>query len=180
MSSERKVISIDNIRSGDLLAWRRDTHSTTSDLFIHGIRALTHQKYGHVGIAWRCNDSVESELFVIEATLPKIRVTLLTPDGDFDCVPMDAEWKAESRAFLLDKLGKPYSILDAARAFYGMRLKDDQSFQCVELAHYFYRREGIELDHDFTPGSFVKSAEHFSGQSAKRVIRAIGNKNENT
>ena len=171
MSDSRKTISIDEIRSGDLLAWRRDSHSAVSDFLIHGIRDLTHSKYGHLGIAWRCHDGVETALFVIEATMPKVRVTTVVPDGDFDCVPMESPWLPTSRKFLLDKIGKTYSSLDAIRAFLGLRLKNDNSFQCVELAHYFYKREGIELEHSFKPGSFVRAAEDYSGNDALRVVR---------
>lgn len=158
------------IQSGDLLAWKKDSHSVTSDLLIHAIRTLTSAHYGHVGIAWRCHDGISDELFVIEATMPHIRAARLIADRDFDCVPMGVPWTPPMKSFLVDKIGLPYSITDAARAYFGMRLEQDDRWQCVELAHYFYKQHGIELEHDFTPGGFVAAAEKFAHRKAQRVV----------
>ena len=158
------------IQSGDLLCWRRDSHSSTSDLLIHAIRFVTKSKYGHVGIAWRCHDGLQDELFVIEATMPKIRVSRVMPDRDFDCVPMGVNWTLEAKNFLVGKLGLPYSLLDGIRAFFGIQLEDDNKFQCVELAHYFYEKTGVVLGHDFKPGGFVKAAEKYAMTKALRVV----------
>lgn len=159
-----------SIQSGDLLAWRRDSHSTTSDVLIQTIRVLTHSDYGHVGIAWRCHDGLDDELFVIEATMPKIRLSRVVPDRDFDCVPMGLSWNNTGKKFLVSKLGLPYSPMDAFRSGVGLKLKADNKWQCAELAHYFYEVYGLKLVHNFTPGGLVKSAEKYTGQRALRVV----------
>lgn len=161
---------IATIESGDLLCWKKDSHSSTSDFLIQSIRLLTRSEYGHVGIAWRCHDGIDDELFVIEATIPKIRVSRVMVDRDFDCIPMHVPWNRKGKDFLVSKLGNPYSTLDAFRAFFGITLKDDDSFQCVELAHYFYEVYGLNLVHDFTPGGLVKAAEKYNGRRALRVV----------
>ena len=82
------MMSPDEIRTGDLLAWKEDSVSGFSNLCVKTVRALTSAKYGHVGIAWRCHDGLNDELFVIEATIPKVHAARLIPNRDFDCVPM--------------------------------------------------------------------------------------------
>lgn len=166
----REPISIAGIQSGDLLAWKKDSQSVISDTLVQGIRAMTKSRYGHVGIAWRCHDGLDDELFVIEATFPKIRAARLCISNDFHCVPMGLQWTPPGKGFLIDKIGKSYSIADAARAFYGIQLKDDDEYQCVELAHYFYEKYGIVLQHDFTPGGIVKAAELHTKTKAMRVV----------
>lgn len=172
MSRDLDTISLNDIRSGDLLAWKRDSHSTFSDILIHAIRLLTFSKYGHVGIAWRVYDAHGSNLFVIEASFPKIKVTPINPDGDFDCVPMDMEWTDTGKSYLLSKLGLPYSLMDAVRGFLGIRLANDKRFQCAELAHWYYLRELDDWENrSFIPDGLVKSAEHFTERKILRVKR---------
>lgn len=161
---------IARIQSGDLLAWKRDSHSIVSDLTIRAIRKLTHAHYGHVGIAWRCHDGISDELFVIEAGIPKIRIARVLPDKDFDCVPMGVDWIPSAKSFLVDKIGYPYGLLDAIRAYLGVQLEKDDSYQCAELAHYFYVETGLVLEHDFTPGGLVKAAEKHVMTKALRVV----------
>ena len=172
MSSSQNTISIDEIRSGDLLAWKRDSHSTFSDILIHGIRLLTFSKYGHVGIAWRVYDVHGSTLFVIEASFPRIKVSVVNPDGDFDCVPMDTHWSGDGKKYLTSKLGLAYGLMDAIRGFLGIRLQNDKRFQCAELAHWYYYKEldGWE-NNSFIPDGLVKSAERFTGKKIHRVKR---------
>ncbi len=163
-------ISAGMIQSGDLLAWKEDSNSTFSNFCVKTVRTLTRARYGHVGIAWRCHDTVDDELFVIEATIPKVRAARLTLTADFDCVPMGVEWDKKGKDFLMSKLGKDYSPRDAIRALLGIRLKNDDDFQCVELAHFFYKEYGILLEHDFTPGCIVKAASHYRQRPVLRVI----------
>lgn len=165
------TISIEQVKSGDLLAWKRDSFSTVSDFLIHAIRFLTRQRYGHVGIAWRVFDGLDEELFVIEATVPKIRVARVPLNRDFVCIPMPVTWAGKGKNFLVEKIGKRYSFWDAVRSYLGLTLKKDDSFQCVELCHYFYEEYGIVLEHDFTPGGIVKAAEKFTKQRPKVVCK---------
>lgn len=175
MTKETKDVFIDRlpiarIQSGDLLAWRKDSHSPTSDLLIQAIRTLTKADYGHVGIAWRLHDGIQDELFVIEATIPKIRPARVMPDRDFDVIPMGVNWTLPNKSFLVSKIGLPYSVFDAARAYLGRRLEDDDRYQCAELADHFYRAANIILEHDYTPGGIVKAAEKYAMTKALRVV----------
>ena len=168
--TRRGVIALESIQSGDLLAWKRNSHSDVSNLLIQSIRVLTKSPYGHVGIAWRCHDGIHDELFVIEATMPKIQVSRVMKDNDCDCVPMSVDWEVANKAFLVDKIGLPYSVTDAVRAYLGKQTIKDDRWQCVELASGFYEASNIKLEHDFTPGGIVKAAERYTGQHICRVV----------
>ena len=170
MNNKQETMTVGMIQTGDLLAWRKDSHSTWSDFLIYAIRFLTRSKYGHVGIAWRCHDGLDDELFVIEATMPKVRVSRVTADRNFDCVPMKMTWTFEGKRFLMERLGCPYSTMDAIRAFLGLRLKRDNAYQCCELSHEYYRLNGVDLKNAFKPGVLVAHAEQYSGEKAKRVV----------
>jgi len=158
------------IQSGDLLGWRKDSQSTISDLLIRGIKYFTNEVYGHVGIAWRCHDGINDELFVIEASIPKIRVSYVMPSRDFLCVPMKIDWNLRSKRFLTSKIGLDYSVMDAWRAYCGTTLKDDNRFQCAELADHFYRMNDIELKHDFRPGGIMRAAANYIGVQPSIVV----------
>ena len=158
------------IQTGDLLAWKEDSVSTFSNSCIKTVRALTKKKYGHVGIAWRCHDGLDDELFVIEATIPKVHIARIVASRDFDCVPMGVNWTPECKKFLTSKLGLEYGFFDAVRALLGLRLSHDDRYQCAELCHEFYETCGINLSHDFTPGGIVTSAIHHRQQRLFRVV----------
>ena len=152
------TIDIAAIRSGDLLAWKSDPYSSIGDFFTQSIRVLTRSQYGHVGIAWRCHDGIGDELFVIEATIPRIRVARVVADSSFDCIPMYVPWEAYNKEFLVSKIGLPYSYMDALRAFYGWTLEDkDDRWQCAELSNEFYQASGLYFTHDNTPKGLINS-----------------------
>lgn len=158
------------IQSGDLLAWSRDPYSTMSNITLQTIRFLTRSEFGHVGIAWRCHDGLEDELFVIEATMPRIRVSRVTTDRPFMCVPMNLNWNDNNKRFLVSKLGFPYGMLDAVRAFLGVRVENDMKWQCAELAHAFFEASGVVLKPEFTPGKLVKNAKQYAQTDVYRVV----------
>lgn len=165
-----KTMHIADVCSGDLLAWSRNPYSSFSDLLIRMIAFATRAPYGHVGIAWRCHDGIGDELIVIEATLPKIQISRATEDRHFYCVPMNVDWQSENKDFLVEKIGLPYGLMDALRAFLGKRLESDEKWQCAELAHAFYNESGIVLPNDFTPGKLIQNAVKFTGSEIYRVI----------
>lgn len=167
---EANTIEPSMIQTGDLLGWKSDSVSTFSNSCVKLVRSLTNSQYGHVGIAWRCHDGLDDELFVIEATIPKVRAARILPCSDFDCVPMGIHWDGPGKRFLMTKLGLEYSLADAIRALLGKRLEDDSSYQCVELAHYFYEVYNIILQHDFTPGGIMKAASNYNKTPILRLV----------
>lgn len=151
------LIELSEIRSGDLLAWQQDDFSWFSDQAMNVVKAFTKEPWGHVGIAWKVNDGLSDHLMVIEATIPKIRIALVDPRQEVFCVPANIAWTRRGRHFLMDKLDLPYSLGDAIRANFGMRLKKDTSWQCAEFAHGYYEVEGLHLPPKYTPADLVKN-----------------------
>lgn len=170
MSKPPPTISTAAIASGDLLAWAHDPYSTFTDLTLAMIRRVTSSPYGHVGIAWRCHDGIDDELFVVEATMPKIRMARVTTDRPFYCLPMKIDWTERNKAFLLSKLDYPYGLVDACRAGLGMRVNHDMKWQCAELAHGFFEASGILLKPEYTPGKLVENACQYVGGSMHKVV----------
>ena len=158
------------IQSGDLLAWSKDPYSTWGDLTLEAIRFFTRSEFGHVGIAWRNHDGLDDELFVIEATMPHVRIARVTTDRAFMCVPMGIQWSDDNKRFLVSKLGYPYGLLDALRAGLGLRVEHDMKWQCAELAHAFFEASGVVLKSEFTPGAVVKNAKAYAKTDVYRVV----------
>lgn len=140
-----------NIRSGDLLVWSNPSDNLLSRIFFTIIRFFTLSEYVHVGIAYRLNH----ELYVVEAVMPEIKLTLLTDEDKFWHIPMFIDWRQDYADFLLDKLGQPYSVLDAIKGYFGSIGARDSKWQCAELAITFYRLTGIDLGANYTPSKLV-------------------------
>ncbi len=141
------------IRSGDLLVWSKNGHSKLSNFILFIIKLFTQSTYAHVGIAWK----IGKRLFVIEATIPQVRIIPVSEKDEFYHIPLNIEWKKDYDVFLLDKIGLDYSIFDAINAFLGKRLEKDDRWQCAELANEFYRSIGIEFGEAYTPGDLVEA-----------------------
>lgn len=167
---ESELITVDEIESGDLLAWRGDKYTPFSSFLISTVKFLTGSQYGHVGIAYKCNDGIKDNLLAVEATLPKIRAQMLSGRFVIDVVKLNVDWNDKLRDYLLTKLGHSYSLMDALKAQLGIPLKDDDDYQCAEFAHYFYEEAGIKLKHDFTPGGIVQAAVEYSKHDVRRLI----------
>ena len=165
-----ETITMAAVQTGDLLAWAGDNTSTYGDLSLKAIRMVTGEKFGHVGIAVRMHDGLDDELLVVDATVPKIRISRLTSERLFYCVPMNVDWTNLNKSFLMSKLGLRYSVMDAIRAGVGFHTADDMKWQCAELAHRFYEASGILLPEIFTPGALVDHAQQYSGHRLCRVI----------
>lgn len=144
----------DDIKSGDLLIWKKSKKSFLSNLAIGAIRLFTRSEYAHVGIAWRIESNT---LHVFEATQPAVRVVPLEDGDEFYHIPMSLKWTEKSSEFLQSKLGLKYSIFDAIRAFLGITLDADDRYQCAELANEFYAKHGIYLTNAYTPSEVVEA-----------------------
>lgn len=165
-----KYIPLAAVESGDLLIWSEDPYSNFSDLCLKVIRFVTRSPYGHVGVAWRFHDGLNDELFVVEATLPKIRIARLTTDMPFYCVPMRMPVTQRGKDFLMSKIGYTYSFADAIRGALGLKVEHDMKWQCAEFAHGYYEALGLRLREEYTPGKIVKNATEIAKTDVYRVI----------
>lgn len=141
------------IKSGDLLIWKKSKKSLISNWTIELIRFFTRSDFAHVGIAW----VMDGRVFVVEATQPVVRLTIVKDNDEFYHAPMVIEWSDTSEEYLIDKIGLKYSVFDAIRAFLGKTLDNDRRYQCAELANEFYKTHGIELGDAFTPSELVEA-----------------------
>ena len=139
----------EKIQSGDLLIWSQEKLETLSDLIPYIVRFFTMSDYNHVGIAWK----VEGRLFVIEATLPEIRIHPVSKRRPFYYIPMGVKMDDKGLNYLLNLIGKDYSIRQAVLALFGKSLKDE--YICTELAKEFYNLYGVDVGEDLTPGGMV-------------------------
>lgn len=143
----------DQIKTGDLLVWKNDRLNFLSNLFLKIVRFFTSSEFAHVAIAWRVRD----RLFVIEATIPSIRIYPVSKFDEFYHIPMNVSPTEEQLDYLLNKVGLAYSKIDAVRAYIGETLPDDDKWQCVELANKFYKHIGLDYGDNWTPTKFVNA-----------------------
>lgn len=160
----------DNIKTGDLLAWSRYRESKSS-LWLNVVRFGTMSEYGHVSVAWRKGD----QLFHVEATSPRIRVTSIPLDESFYYVPMSRQFPGEvDMSFFMDKVGLKYSFFDAVRAFLGLSVKQDDRWQCAELSNAFYRHSGLQISESaVTPSRMVQAAMSTCDQPLIKVSAKV-------
>lgn len=104
-----------------------------------------------MGIAWRFGN----RLFVIEATIPHVRIIPVSVKDEFYHIPMDVTTTEEAEEFIFEQIGKPYSIWDAMKAYMGNTLEDQDRYQCAELAMAFYRKLKVQLDCLAIPSDLV-------------------------
>lgn len=141
-----------DVRDGDLLIWREDRLSRTSNFFLGVVRLATVSDFAHVGVAMWLN----GKLHVVEATQPYIRVSQVT-DMPYH-IPMPGAWTEESSSFLIAQVGTDYGFMDCVRAYLGITTARDDNWQCAELTHEFYRLGGYDLGSRKTPSRLVRKA----------------------
>lgn len=147
------MTTLKDVKTGDILTWKRDKKNLFSDLLIRGIRFFTGGDYGHVAVAIR----FEPYVFVVEASLPMVKLTLVDPDEEIFHIPMNQEPFQEGVDFLITKLGLPYGIADDLRAEFGITLENDNKWQCAELTKAYLSKIGTSLDCKDIPDSVVKA-----------------------
>lgn len=140
------------MRSGDLLAWDQGRGGIFSRLTVAIIKLFTGSRYGHVGVVWVCSGRV----FVVEASQPQVRLTPISSIKEFFYIPTRVRWRKKYEYFLLSKVGLNYSLGDCIRAYLGiLNEKDNDRYQCAELACEFYKLTGILADSYYEPGCLV-------------------------
>lgn len=156
-----------NIQSGDLLVWDGASAVGKSDTMLRLVRLFTLSNFGHLSVAWR-KDGV---LKHVEATEPSVRVSVVPDDVGFYHIPMGLNLIDEDMLkFYADKLGLPYSVIDAIRGYLGITLdENDDKWQCVELCNYFYQSIGLEFGNVWTPTKFVKAMMEETGSPLFRI-----------
>lgn len=156
-----------HIRSGDIFAWSHRGIRSWHDLKIWFVRLFTRSEYSHVGVAWVVGERV----FVIEAVMPLVRIyplSALLEDGAF-WLCMGAQWKPDTEAYALSKVGQRYSQLEAVQAPFE-EPPDNNLWQCAELVTRTLYQDGINLGNVHTPSAVVYAA--LLGGATLNVIEA--------
>lgn len=141
------------IRSGDLLAFRRNCWTTWHGVKVNLARILTRASYSHVAIAW----CMSGRVFALEAVKPHLRIYPLSHLGDFFLLPMEARWQLATEHYALAGIGQRYSELLALKAFFGP-LPDGNLQQCAAYVREVMKRDGIDLGARSTPDAVVLAA----------------------
>lgn len=142
------------IKSGDILAWSEGSWTSFSGIQNNIIRIFTRSEYSHVGVAYVAGGRV----FVIEAVVPMIRIfplSKLLPFYHFESP--DNWWSTDIEESYLNKVGKPYSKVEAIKAFLGYSTDGEEQWECAKLIN----RVLMNVDKDFdkqpdTPTAVVK------------------------
>lgn len=148
-----------DLRTGDILAWKRDRRNKMSNLFIKAIRFFTGGDFGHCGIVIR----LFSWVFVLEASLPLVRLSLVRPEEEVWHLAMPREPDQSIIDKFMALIGLTYSIRDALRAVFGKVSKKDDEWQCAEMVIEYCRDMGYDLPEcEYTPDAVVKMlCDHF-------------------
>lgn len=161
------MTKVADIKTGDLLAWRRDRRSKSSDFLIRMIKIFTKADYGHVGVAVR---GFGDYVFVYEASLPMVKLSLLRPEEEIYHIPVNIEPNDRTLNYFFDRIGLPYSIVDCIRALLGWKSKRDDKWQCAELTRTFYQHHGIDLGDKDTPDHVVKTMMKLTKKDPSLVV----------
>lgn len=142
-----------NIKSGDILAWSHRGWKSFHDIKLQFVRFFTQSEYSHVGTAW----VIGSRVFVIESVMPIVRIYPLSKLESFYWVQMNAPWYKMTEARALEKVGYPYSQIEAVKGFLGLKM-DTTTFQCAELTADIAEMDGINLGDHYTPSAIMNRA----------------------
>lgn len=146
---------IDDIKTGDLLAFGVRRYSTITSFVLKLYQKLTKSHYSHVGIALRVGDRI----FMVEATPPRVCITPLYKLEDFHLIPANIKTSNEKATeWLLSKVGDKYNLIDMFTHYLGLDFNENRVY-CSELAAAFYKHVGYLTSKDYghTPDKIVKA-----------------------
>jgi hypothetical protein len=153
------MTKVADLRTGDILAWKRDRRNKMSNVFIKVIRFFTKGDFGHCGIVIRLFHWV----FVLEASLPLVRLSLVRPQEEIWHIKMPREPEQSVIDKYVGLVGLSYGIRDALRAVFGKISKKDDEWQCAEVVLEYCRDMGYQIPEcEYTPDAVVKMlCQHF-------------------
>lgn len=139
------------LRTGDLIVFSANKFKGLGGLISFIVRFFTMSEYNHVGVLWITN----GRYFLIEAQVPKVKVTPLSDVGSFYYMSMGLEPSEPQMNELLAKVGEEYSKWEAILAYFKKSDMNNKKWICVELARFFYNLFNIDLSDCYTPSDLV-------------------------
>jgi len=144
--------SIDNIKVGDFLVWRKSQDDKLIDKIANFfIRLFTLSSFYHTGLVYEI-DKDNNEVYIIEASNPKVRIRKLSDSLPCFIIHVDIENRDLLKKYLEDQLGEKYNLLGVVTAWCGKFMKGDNRWICTKLVSYAYEKFlNINLHHYTTP-----------------------------
>lgn len=131
---EKKLYSelTDEIKTGDILAWKNTKIDSFFDFILFLYRKLFGVEYTHVGFALVLGD----RWLLFEATPPVIRLYPISLTDDFYYVNTGLNLKSKHIDIMLKHLGKKYGFIDVFFGLLGIK-RNNSSYFCSELVMEF-------------------------------------------
>lgn len=148
-----KTFNRNDLKNGDLLVWRKPIKSKSFLNYLTMVRLFTLSDFGHVSIAWIKEDGY----YHVEAVMPVVRIIQIPLDAEIYVIPMSLNLTdKEMEEYFKDKVGLPYSFIDAACGLFGLTLKAENRWQCAELCLKFFRYFKQNIVDSYTPSLLVR------------------------
>lgn len=151
----------DELKTGDLLAWRITKINSIFDFILVLYQKILGARFSHVGIVVKLG----GRTFVVEATPPAVRIFPLSMCDDFYLIKTNnLKFSTSYLNALFKHLGKKYSISDLSKGILDIK-GDSSNLYCSELAKEFYKGIGYIDDEDagLTPDKIVFTIQEKSG-----------------
>jgi hypothetical protein len=139
-----------NLKSGDLLIWKKPKENSTIAQKI--ISFFTSSQWTHVAIVVKETNGI----YILDCNYPKIEYKKLQYRNNIYHIPMNIQWTQDKENKLKSYIGQSYSISQAIISLFGKPPKDN-SWHCVEVTKDFYKSIGIKIKSNYTPKSFINA-----------------------
>lgn len=161
-----------NIKSGDLLVWSERKASSLAEWTLYLVQTFTRSSYDHTGTAWVVGDRV----LVVEATVPKVAISVLSTKENFYHLPMPIEWKPEYEEHLLSNVGKKYGFMNILKMSLGIGKTDPNEWFCSQMSADFYLKVGYITQDEigYTPKDVVEGLMSKTGVGLVKVVTVKG------
>jgi uncharacterized protein YycO len=145
----------DEIRTGDLLAFRGGSWKTWYGIKVNLVRMFTRSEYSHVAIAW----VVGGRVLMFESVTGGVRIVPLSSDLPVYWIKRPMSMKESTIDFLLSTLKEPYSSWQGILAVTGLlKVGKDRVWQCAELVITAYTKDDEDFSIKAIPTAIVLKA----------------------
>lgn len=119
------------IKTGDVLAWSGGSWTTLQGIQLNIVRMFTRSTFDHVGVAL----VIGGRVFVVEAVVPTVRIFPLSKVLPFYYVRVPFDATADMEQVMMDLVGRPYSKIEAIKAFFTKATTSTTVWECAKLVN---------------------------------------------
>lgn len=145
----------DEIKTGDLMAFRVRRYGTLTSFALWLYQKITKVRFSHVGVAMKLGE----HLFIVEAISPRVTITPISKVKEFYLVPVKIKTNEENQVdYLLDFVEMNYSLISLVTHYFGFESPSNKVY-CSELASGFYYHVGLlhERESGHTPEKLTEA-----------------------